>query len=279
MSARTPDRTPVRVVIADDHPMFRYGLTAALASSDEVEVVGEAASGEELLAVVDSARPDIVITDLAMPGTDGATATRALLARHVDVGVLVLTMHEDDQALFGALRAGARGYLLKGADRTEIIRAVLAVAAGDAVYGAVVARRIMAFFTGAHQRYAAQVFPELTERELEVLELVAVGHGNHEIARQLCLAEKTVRNHVSAIILKLGVRDRAAAVATARDAGLGTTGGPGRGQGDGQGTGTRAGTPMTPASRPGGCVPAGRAQGPAVSGLLPHDGRGAARAG
>jgi DNA-binding NarL/FixJ family response regulator len=133
-------------------------------------------------------------------------------------------MHEDDEALFGALRAGAKGYLLKGADRTEIIRAVLAVAAGNAVYGEAVARRIVGFFTGAHQQYAARVFPELTERERQVLEPVATGQGNHEIARQLCLTEKTVRNHVSAIITKLGVRDRAAAVARARDAGLGSTG-------------------------------------------------------
>ncbi|MET7700257.1 response regulator transcription factor [Streptomyces sp. NPDC005485] len=212
----------VRVVIADDHPMFRYGLRAVLVEGTEVEVVGEAASGEELLAVVERTSPDVVLTDLAMPGLDGAAATRSLLARHPDLGVLVLTMHEDDQALMGALRAGARGYLLKGADRTEIVRAVLAVASGDAVYGEAVARRIVAFFTGAHRDYAAQVFPELTEREREVLGLIATGCGNHEIARRLVLSEKTVRNHVSAVLFKLRVRDRAAAVAKARDAGLGT---------------------------------------------------------
>jgi DNA-binding NarL/FixJ family response regulator len=133
----------------------------------------------------------------------------------------VLTMHEDNQALFGALRAGARGYLLKGADRAEIIRAVLAVASGEAVYGAAVARRITDFFTGAERDYAAKVFPELTQREREVLDLVAAGCGNHEIAHRLELSEKTVRNNVSAIIFKLQVRDRAAAVAKARDAGLG----------------------------------------------------------
>jgi DNA-binding NarL/FixJ family response regulator len=210
------------VVVADDHPMFRYGLVAALAADDEVEVVAEAANGDELLAAVDRTDPDVVLTDLAMPGLDGAAATRSLLARHPEVGVLVLTMHEDDQALFGALRAGARGYLLKGADRTEIIRAVLAVASGDAVYGEAVARRIVAFFTGAHREYVARVFPELTEREREVLDLVAAGCGNHEIARRLTLSDKTVRNHVSAILFKLQVRDRAAAVAKARDAGLGT---------------------------------------------------------
>jgi DNA-binding NarL/FixJ family response regulator len=213
---------PVRVVIADDHPMFRYGLRAVLDAAEEVTVVGEAADGQQLLTLVDQTRPDVVLTDLAMPGLDGATATRQLLDRHPQLGVLALTMHDDDQALFGALRAGARGYLLKGADKAEILRAVQAVAAGEAVYGAAVARRIVEFFTGTQQQYAAQAFPQLTTREREVLELVAAGCGNHEIARRLVLSEKTVRNHVAAILLKLEVTDRAAAVARARDAGLGS---------------------------------------------------------
>jgi DNA-binding NarL/FixJ family response regulator len=217
----TAEPRAVRVVIADDHPMFRYGLVAALATTPDVTVVGEAATGVELLDVVAETLPDVVLTDLAMPGLDGAAATRTLRARHPTVAVVVLTMHEDDEALFGALRAGAQGYLLKGADRTEIVRAVLAVASGEAVYGAAVARRIVDFFTGAQRRYAAQVFPELTDREREVLQLVAAGCGNHQVAQRLALSEKTVRNHVSAIIFKLGVRDRAAAVAKARDAGLG----------------------------------------------------------
>jgi len=213
---------PVRVVIADDHPMFRYGLMAALAAAGEVEVVGEAADGRELLAVVEHTLPDVVLTDLVMPGLDGAAAATDILARHPDIAVLVLTMHEDNQALLRAMRAGARGYLLKGADRAEIIRAVLAVASGEAVYGAAVARRITDFFTGAEQNYTAQAFPDLTDREREVLDLVATGCGNHDIARRLSLSEKTVRNHVSTIIYKLQVRDRAAAVAKARDAGLGS---------------------------------------------------------
>lgn len=219
----TPDRA-VRVVIADDHPMFRYGLAAALRESGDVDVVAEAANGDDLLAAVERTSPDVVLTDLAMPGLDGTAATRALLARHPGLAVLVLTMYEDDQALFGALRAGARGYLLKDADRTEIVRAVLALASGDAVYGGVVAQRIVGFFTGAHHEYAAQVFPELTEREREVLDLVALGCGNHQIAARLVLSEKTVRNHVSSILFKLQVSDRAAAVARARDAGLGDSG-------------------------------------------------------
>lgn len=212
---------PVRVVIADDHPMFRYGLTAALAATPDVEVVGEAANGQELLALTERTTPDVVLTDLAMPGMDGTTATRRILAHHPDIGIVVLTMHEDDEMIFGALRAGARGYLLKGADRAEIVRAVLAVAAGDAIYGAAVAHRIVDFFTDAQRTYAANAFPELTHRERDVLDLIATGCGNHDIARRLALSDKTVRNHVSTIIFKLQVRDRAAAVAKARDAGLG----------------------------------------------------------
>ena len=211
----------VRVVIADDHPMFRYGLTAALAAADEVEVVGEASDGRELLDVVARTTPDVVVTDLSMPGLDGAMATTEILAKHPQVAVLVLTMHEDNQSLLRALRAGARGYLLKGAERPDIIRAVLAVASGEAVYGAAVARRITDFFTGARHDHAATAFPDLTDRERQVLELVAAGSGNHDIARRLLLSEKTVRNHVSAILFKLQVPDRAAAVAKARDAGLG----------------------------------------------------------
>jgi DNA-binding NarL/FixJ family response regulator len=212
---------PVRVVIADDHPMFRYGLTAALAATADVEVVGEAANGEELLALTERTAPHVVLTDLAMPGMDGTTATRRILTRHPDIGVVVVTMHEDDELIFGALRAGARGYLLKGADRAEIVRAILAVAAGDVIYGAAVARRIVNFFTDAQRTYAANAFPELSPRERDVLDLIATGCGNHDIARRLTLSDKTVRNHVSAIIFKLQVRDRAAAVAKARDAGLG----------------------------------------------------------
>jgi DNA-binding NarL/FixJ family response regulator len=213
--------TPVRVVLADDHPMFRYGLRAVLDDAPEVEVVGEAVSGRELLRVVDATGPDVVLTDLGMPDLDGAAASRELLTRHPSVAVLVLTMHVDDESVFAAMRAGALGYLLKGADGPELVRAVLAVAHGDAFYGAAVARRIVAFYSGAHQRYTAQAFPDLTPRERDVLDLLAGGARNHEIARRLELSEKTVRNHVSALLLKLQVPDRTAAAARARDAGLG----------------------------------------------------------
>jgi DNA-binding NarL/FixJ family response regulator len=211
----------VRVALADDHPMYRFGLRAVLEASSEVEVVGEAGDGAELLALVDRHAPDVVLTDLSMPRMTGVAAIAELSRRHPYLGVLVLTMHEDDASVFAALRAGARGYLLKGAGREEILRAVLSVADGDAVYGGAVARRIADFYTGAARDYRVQTFPELTDREREVLELLAAGLRNSEIARRLTLSEKTVRNHVSAVLMKLQVTDRAAAVARARDAGLG----------------------------------------------------------
>jgi DNA-binding NarL/FixJ family response regulator len=211
----------VRVVLADDHPMVRYGITAVLADAPEVEVVGEAADGESLLAAVAEHRPDVVVTDLDMPGMGGAEATARLRTSHPDLAVLVLTLHEDDESLFAALRAGARGYLLKGADRSELVRAIQSVASGEAVYGAAVATRIVQFFTGAREEYAAQVFPELTERERDVLGLIASGRRNSEIATALGLSDKTVRNHVSNVLLKLQVPDRTAAALKARESGLG----------------------------------------------------------
>lgn len=215
MSAR-----PVRVVLADDHPMFRFGVAAALATAPEVELVGEAGDGKELLALVARTSPDVVLTDLAMPDLDGAAATRALLSRRPDLGVLVLTMHADDESVMRALRAGARGYLLKGAGRDEMVRAVLAVAAGEALYDGAVARRIVEFYTGAPQ-YTGAAFPELTPREREVLDQLAAGARNSEIARRLGMTDKTVRNHVSAILAKLGLPDRTAAALRAREGGLG----------------------------------------------------------
>ena len=208
----------VRVVLADDHPMYRFGLRAVLDASPEVDVVGEAADGAELLALVARQAPDVVLTDLSMPTLSGTAAIDELTRRQPGVGVLVLTMHEDDVSLFAALRAGARGYLLKGADRDEIVRAVLAVAGGDAVYGGAVARRVVDSLTGVAR---TPVLPELTGREREVLELLAAGLPTGQVARRLALSDKTVRNHVSAVLTKLQVPDRAAAVARAREAGLG----------------------------------------------------------
>ncbi len=212
----------VRVVLADDHPMYRFGLRAVLDASREVEVVGEAADGAELLALVARCAPDVVLTDLSMPQVPGTAAIDELTRRRPGLGVLVLTMHEDDASLFGALRAGARGYLLKGADGDEIVRAVLAVAGGDAVYGGAVARRVVDALTGTGAR--APALPELTGRERDVLELLAAGLPTGQVARRLGLSDKTVRNHVSAVLTKLQVPDRAAAIARARETGLG--GGP-----------------------------------------------------
>jgi DNA-binding NarL/FixJ family response regulator len=210
-----------RVVLADDHPMYRYGLRAVLEQSESVEVVASVGDGEELLCAVSEHRPGVVITDLSMPDLDGVEATRRLLEAQPDVAVLVLTMHEDDEHVFAALRAGARGYLVKGAGGEEIVRAVLAVASGNAVYGGAVARRIVAFFAGeGEESPTARAFPTLTPRERDVLDQLAAGARNHEIARRLGISDKTVRNHVSQVLLKLQVPDRTAAALRAREAGL-----------------------------------------------------------
>lgn len=211
----------VRVVIADDHPMVRYGLRAVLDTHEQLSLVGEAQTGRELVDVVAATKPDVVITDLHMPDLNGAAATRVLLEQRPDLGVLILTMHDDDESVFEAMRAGARGYLLKGADRAELVSTVLALARGETVFGPSVARRIVGFFLESTLRYSGNVFPSLTSREREVLDLVAAGKRNGEIARGLQLSEKTVRNHLSAIFTKLQVTDRSAAIVRAREAGLG----------------------------------------------------------
>jgi DNA-binding NarL/FixJ family response regulator len=211
----------IRVVVADDHPMVRYGIAAVFAEVENIELVGEAADGRELLSVVAATAPDVVLTDLAMPRLAGPEVIKQLRSSHPELPVLVLTMHADDESVFAALRAGARGYLIKGADGDELVRAIEAVVAGDAIYGAAVANRIIAFFTGAADDYAAKAFPELTDRERDVLEQLAVGLRNNAIADRLGLSEKTVRNHVSAVLLKLLVPDRTAAALKAREAGLG----------------------------------------------------------
>jgi DNA-binding NarL/FixJ family response regulator len=212
----------LRLVVADDHPMYRYGLTAILDQAQGLEVVASVGDGDALLAAAASHRPDVVITDLSMPGLDGVAATRRLLSARPEMPILILTMHEDDKHLYDALRAGARGYLVKGADGEEILRAVRTVAAGGAVYGASVARRIVAHYSGdVEEPTVARAFPELTPREGEVLQLLAVGCRNHEIARRLEMSEKTVRNHVSQILTKLQVPDRTAAALRAKESGIG----------------------------------------------------------
>ena len=217
--------TPVeglRVVVVDDHPVFRQGLRTLLEDLG-VEVVAEAGDGEEGVRVALEHRPDVVLMDLQMPGVSGVEATRALTAQLPDVRVVVLTMLDDDQAVFAAVQAGAMGYLLKGAGQEEISRALASVAAGQAVYGPEVARRLRSFFTAGPASTPVSVpFPSLSEREREVLALIAQGATNGDIARRLFLSDKTVRNYVSSILTKLGVENRGAAIVTAREAGLGT---------------------------------------------------------
>jgi DNA-binding NarL/FixJ family response regulator len=207
-------------LIADDHPAFRAGLRLMLGNADDVDVVGEAEDGTQVVALASSLQPDVVVMDLRMPGLDGIEATRRLLTARPDLGVVVITMFEDDESVFAAMRAGARGYLLKGAEQDEILRGIRAIAAGEAIFGPTIARRVVEHFaTGTGSAKAA--FPALTDREREVLDLIAAGKGNAVIAHDLCLTLKTVRNHVSNIFGKLQVADRAAAIVKARDAGYG----------------------------------------------------------
>ena len=215
-----PD-TRTRVLIADDHAGFRSGLRAALETAADIHVVGEAATGSEAVARTGELVPDVVLMDVNMPVLDGIEATRRIVDASPHVAVLVLTMLDDDDTVFAAVRAGARGYLLKGAQRAELLRAVRAVVAGEAIFGPGVARRLVAFFARPAPRPDPAAFPELTEREREILELIAAGRSNAEITASLVLAPKTVRNHVSNIFSKLQVRDRAEAIVRAREAGLG----------------------------------------------------------
>jgi DNA-binding NarL/FixJ family response regulator len=208
--------TTLRVLIADDHPLFRDGLRAALAAAG-FDVVGEAADGRQAVALSLELQPDVVMMDLDMPGMGGIEATRRIAHGSPHVGILVLTMLADDDSVFAALRVGAHGYLLKGAGQAEIVRAVQTVADGGAVFGASLARRVMDYFSG---QQATEPFPELTDREREILAMVGAGRNNAAIAAQLALAPKTVRNHISNIMTKLHVSDRAQAIIRARTAGL-----------------------------------------------------------
>jgi DNA-binding NarL/FixJ family response regulator len=212
--------SPVRVVIADDHPVFRAGMVSVLDDLPGIVVVGQAGHGAEALEVVAEHRPDVVLMDLRMPGVGGLEATARIRVEHPETAVVVLTMDGDDDSIFAALRAGARGYLLKEADGLDIERAVDGVARGEAVFGSGIAERVLAFF--ASGRHApASPFPNLSPREHEVLEMIAQGLDNQQIARRLVLSDKTVRNRVSDILGKLHARNRAEMVALARDAGLG----------------------------------------------------------
>jgi DNA-binding NarL/FixJ family response regulator len=211
---------PIRVLVADDHPIVRDGVRALIAASPGLELIGEAVDGDEAVALVRRLRPDVVLMDLSMPGRNGIDATRAIVADGPATAVLILTMFADDESIFAAMRAGARGYLLKDAGHDEMRRAIEGVGHGEAIFGAGVAQRMVGFFARARE-LGVQPFPELTDREREVLEEIARGAGNAAIASRLGISVKTVRNHVSTVLGKLMVVDRAEAIVRAREAGFG----------------------------------------------------------
>lgn len=212
---------PLRILLVDDHPLVRNGLRALLSSVPDLAVVGEAANGQEAIAQALELQPDIILMDLHMPELNGVEATRQIVQASPRTGILVLTMLEDDASVFAAMRAGARGYLLKGADQAEVLRAIDVIAHGEAIFSPAIAQRLMQYFANTQPILPQAAFPDLTEREREILGLIALGKSNAEIAEDLVLSPKTVSNHVSNIFSKLQVVDRAQAVLRARGAGLG----------------------------------------------------------
>jgi len=213
--------TPIRVLVADDHRLFRDGLRVLLNSAPDLELVGEAGDGEEVVAKAASVQPDVILMDLQLPRINGVEATRRILRTQPNVNVLVLTMFEDTDTVLAAMRAGARGYVLKDTDEEALLRSVRAVASGEALFGPGVAERLMRYLAEATPPSGRSAFPELTEREREVLSLLAQGLSNQELADRMGISLKTARNHVSNILGRLQVADRTEAVARARAAGLG----------------------------------------------------------
>lgn len=215
----------IKVLIADDHVFYREGVRALLGNVQEIEVVGEASNGEEAIANTRELQPDVILMDLKMPGMNGIDATRRIHESHPGTGVLVITMFDDDDSVFAAMRAGARGYLLKDADKDEVVRAIVAVHRGEAIFSPAIAQRMMQYFSSSpsspHKKNQPDEFAGLTERELEILDLIAQGHNNMVISNKLSLSIKTVQNYVSSILTKLQVADRSQAIVRAREAGLG----------------------------------------------------------
>ena len=209
------------ILIADDHPLFRHGIRALLEATPDFEVVGEATTGEEAISLAASLQPDVILMDIQMPGVSGIEATRGILHDSPQIRILMVTMFEDDASVFTAMRAGARGYLLKDAEKVELLRAIRAVGSGEAIFSPAIATRLIDFFSAPRPSAPLHVFPELTEREREILDLIAQGHSNTEVASHLVLSPSTVRNYVSNIFSKLQVADRAHAIIRARKAGLG----------------------------------------------------------
>ena len=211
---------PIHVLIADDHTLFRAGLRALLNLFPDIAVVGEASTGEETITKAEALQPDIILMDIQMPGVNGIEATRLIVHGNPNIGIIVVTMFEDDSSVFSAMRAGARGYILKEAGEEEVLRAIRVVAQGEAIFGPAIARRLVHFFSKPHPQ-TNLTFPELTEREREILDLIARGETNAEIAQRLVLSPHTVRNHISNIFSKLQVADRADAIIRAKEAGMG----------------------------------------------------------
>lgn len=211
---------PIRILIADDHTLFRSGLKALFNSLLETAVVAEAESGQEAIVLAETHQPDVVLMDIQMPGINGIDAARRIVQTSPHIGVIIVTMFEDDDSVFAAMRAGARGYVLKGADQEEMLRVIRAVARGEALFGPPIALRLTSFFSRS-KTIASDAFPDLTEREQEVLHQLAQGLSNQEIAAKLVITPKTVRNHLSNIFSKMQVTDRVQAIIQARNAGLG----------------------------------------------------------
>lgn len=216
--------TRIRLMIADDHKLFREGIKALLAVTDDMEIIAEADDGDSALRISRDLQPDVILMDINMPGLNGIQATEKILEKQPQARIVMLTMVEDDSSIFHAMRVGARGYLLKGAEPQEVLSVIRAVVEGQALFGPAIASRLMNYFKELNTRptlsATGTTFPELTERELEVLRLIAQGHNNQEIAQKLVLSSKTVRNHITNIFGKLQVANRAQAIVRAREAGL-----------------------------------------------------------